>query len=158
MEYIEKEFTLQIEKLLKIGLKPSFINSHVHTHAIPEDFKLTCELARKYNIKAIKTQDEIFYIAPDKNHFKISYFINIIKHFLLKIFTLVNKNNAFMVKVDRTDLNIRDGAGTNYKVNSVIPKGIYTIVETKAGQGSTAGWGKLKSGAGWISLDFATRI
>lgn len=73
-------------------------------------------------------------------------------------FTLVNKNNAFMVKVDRTDLNIRDGAGTNYKVNSVIPKGIYTIVETKAGQGSAAGWGKLKSGAGWISLDFATRI
>ena len=73
-------------------------------------------------------------------------------------FTLVNKNNAFMVKVDRTDLNIRDGAGTNYKVNSVIPKGIYTIVETKAGQGSAAGWGKLKSGAGWISLDFATRV
>ncbi len=92
MEYIEKEFTLQIEKLLKIGLKPSFINSHVHTHAIPEVFKLTCELARKYNIKAIRTQDEIFYIAPDKNHFKILYFINIIKHFLLKIFTLVNKN------------------------------------------------------------------
>ena len=39
-----------------------------------------------------------------------------------------------------------------------IPVGVYTIVEVKSGKGSTAGWGRLKSGAGWISLDFATRI
>ena len=32
------------------------------------------------------------------------------------------------------------------------------ITEVKEGKGSTAGWGKLKSGAGWISLDFATRL
>jgi len=38
------------------------------------------------------------------------------------------------------------------------PKGVYTIVEVKTGAGSNAGWGKLKSGAGWISLDYATRI
>lgn len=35
-----------------------------------------------------------------------------------------------------------------------IPVGVYTIVEVKTGKGSTAGRGKLKSGAGWISLDY----
>ncbi|MDD3052442.1 MAG: N-acetylmuramoyl-L-alanine amidase, partial [Candidatus Cloacimonetes bacterium] len=39
-----------------------------------------------------------------------------------------------------------------------IPVGAYTIVEEKAGQGSDAGWGRLKSGAGWISLDFVSKI
>ena len=33
-------------------------------------------------------------------------------------------------------------------------KGCFTIVQVKAGAGSDAGWGKLKSGAGWIALDF----
>jgi hypothetical protein len=33
-----------------------------------------------------------------------------------------------------------------------------TIADTKSGKGSTAGWGKLKSGAGWISLDYATKL
>jgi len=28
----------------------------------------------------------------------------------------------------------------------------------KAGIGSTKGWGRLKSGAGWISLDYCTKI
>jgi N-acetylmuramoyl-L-alanine amidase cwlL len=31
-------------------------------------------------------------------------------------------------------------------------------VEVKAGQGASAGWGRLKSGAGWVSLDYATRL
>lgn len=64
----------------------------------------------------------------------------------------------YMVKVSITDLNIRTGAGTNYSRTGCIPIGAYTIVEEKAGQGSDAGWGRLKSGAGWISLDFVSKI
>ena len=57
------------------------------------------------------------------------------------------------------DLNIRTGAGTNYaKTGETTGKGVFTIVEVKAGQGASAGWGRLKSGAGWISLDHATRL
>lgn len=57
------------------------------------------------------------------------------------------------------DLNIRTGAGTNYaKTGETTGKGVFTIVEVKAGQGASAGWGRLKSGAGWISLDYATRL
>ncbi len=65
----------------------------------------------------------------------------------------------FNVKVDILDLNIRTGAGTDYaKTGEHTGKGVFTIVEVKAGKGSTAGWGRLKSGAGWISLDYATRL
>ena len=64
----------------------------------------------------------------------------------------------FLVQVSITDLNIRKGPGTDYARTQYIPVGIYTIVEVKSGKGSTAGWGRLKSGAGWISLDYAKRI
>lgn len=51
------------------------------------------------------------------------------------------------------------GAGTNYaKTGETTGKGVFTIVEVKAGQGASVGWGRLKSGAGWISLDYATRL
>lgn len=64
----------------------------------------------------------------------------------------------FLVKVGITDLNIRKGPGTNYaKTGRFTGKGVFTIVEVKSGQGSTAGWGRLKSGAGWISLDYAVK-
>lgn len=64
----------------------------------------------------------------------------------------------FSVKVAISDLNIRSGAGTNYKRVKYIPKGIYTIVEIKQGQGSKKGWGRLKSGIGWISLDYVSIV
>lgn len=65
--------------------------------------------------------------------------------------------SPYKVKVTITDLNIRAGAGTNYDVTQVCPPGVYTIVEEKSGQGATM-WGKLKSGVGWISLDYAKKL
>ena len=65
----------------------------------------------------------------------------------------------FLVRVSITDLNIRKGPGTNYsRTGSYTGKGVFTIMEVRSGQGSTAGWGRLKSGAGWISLDYTSRI
>lgn len=64
----------------------------------------------------------------------------------------------FLVKVSISDLNIRKGPGTDYTRTQYIPVGVYTIVEVKSGKGSTAGWGRLKSGAGWIPLDFTTSV
>lgn len=60
---------------------------------------------------------------------------------------------SYTVKVNITDLNIRSGPGTNYKIVGQTGKGVFTIVEEALGAGATK-WGKLKSGAGWISLDF----
>lgn len=67
--------------------------------------------------------------------------------------TTTKKTEGYLVKVTATALNIRSGAGTNYKVNGVIrDKGVYTIVETKKN------WGRLKSGAGWICLDYTKKV
>lgn len=67
-------------------------------------------------------------------------------------------SKSFLVQVDISDLRIRKGPGTNYVANGFTGKGKFTITETKSGTGSKTGWGKLKSGAGWISLDYANRI
>jgi len=65
----------------------------------------------------------------------------------------------YRVNVTISDLNIRKGPGTNYaKTGKYTGKGVFTIVAESEGTGSTKGWGKLKSGAGWISLDYATKL
>lgn len=65
----------------------------------------------------------------------------------------------FTVKVSISDLNIRKGPGTDYaKTGKFTGKGVFTIVEVQSGQGATAGWGRLKYGAGWISLDYGAKI
>lgn len=64
----------------------------------------------------------------------------------------------YRVRVTADVLNIRKGAGTGYAVAGQIKGGgVYTIVEEKAGTGAKS-WGKLKSGAGWISLDYTSRV
>lgn len=64
----------------------------------------------------------------------------------------------YRVKITADCLNIRNGAGTNTEIcGSITDKGVYTIVEEQNGDGATK-WGKLKSGAGWISLDYAKKL
>ena len=59
----------------------------------------------------------------------------------------------YVVKITATVLNVRSGPGTSYKVNTTVRKNQgFTIVEEKNG------WGKLKSGAGWISLAYTIKI
>ncbi len=74
----------------------------------------------------------------------------------------LNSNSSnldnYRVRVTANVLNIRKGAGTNYAVTGAIKdKGVYTIVAESSGTGATK-WGKLKSGAGWISLDYCTKL
>lgn len=72
---------------------------------------------------------------------------------------VTNSTSSFKVQISISDLNIRKGPGTNYATTGKFTgKGVFTIVETKQGTGSTKGWGKLKSGAGWIALDYTTKI
>lgn len=64
-----------------------------------------------------------------------------------------SKFKEYKVKITTSSLNIRKGPGTNYgKAGAIKDKGVYTIVAESTGTGSKYGWGKLKSGAGWISL------
>ena len=64
----------------------------------------------------------------------------------------------YTVKVTASNLSIRKGPGTNYAVVGAIKdKGAYAIVGEASGSGAKK-WGQLKSGAGWISLDFCERV
>ena len=64
-----------------------------------------------------------------------------------------SSTTSYRVKVTTEALNIRAGAGTNYNIVGCIrDKGVYTIVEEKAG------WGRLKSGVGWICLEFTKKV
>ena len=65
----------------------------------------------------------------------------------------------YLVKVSIPDLNIRKGPGTDYaRTGGFTGVGIFTIVEERSGQGAASGWGRLKSGAGWISLDYTSKV
>lgn len=70
--------------------------------------------------------------------------------------TTKTDNKSFLVRIRITDLNIRAGAGTNYPSKGYIEPCVYTIVSTKTAGGYT--WGKLKSGAGWIALEYTERV
>lgn len=59
----------------------------------------------------------------------------------------------YIVKITASALNIRKGPGMNYDiVGCISDHGSYTIVD------ESAGWGKLKSGAGWIALNYTSRV
>lgn len=63
------------------------------------------------------------------------------------------ESTPYKVKIDISDLNIRKGPGTVYdKTGRVTGKGVFTIIDERSG------WGKLKSGVGWISLKYVTKI
>lgn len=60
---------------------------------------------------------------------------------------------SYLVKVDIPDLNIRKGPGVSYdRTGQYTGIGIFTIVTEQDG------WGKLKSGTGWICLGYTKRI
>lgn len=60
--------------------------------------------------------------------------------------------NSYIVRITADALNVRNGPGVQYKINTVVKKNeLYTII------GESNGWGRLKSGAGWICLDGYTK-
>lgn len=71
----------------------------------------------------------------------------------------ITSDATFKVQISVPNLNIRFGPGTNYAATGRFTgAGVFTITAVQSGQGSSTGWGKLKSGAGWIALDYAKRV
>ena len=74
------------------------------------------------------------------------------------VYTKAAAFKPYLVRVSIPDLNIRRGPGTDKpKTGKVTGEGVFTIVEEADGKGASR-WGKLKSNAGWISPDYASRI
>ena len=82
----------------------------------------------------VKSSDLIAYIAP----------------------TIAPANPAFapyLVRINTAVLNVRAGAGTQYRITTQVNKNeVYTIVA------ENGKWGRLKSGAGWINLDYVQKV
>ena len=60
---------------------------------------------------------------------------------------------SYIVQITADVLNVRAGAGTNFKVTSQLYRhSLQTIVAEKDG------WGRLKNGTGWISLKYTKKV
>ena len=69
-----------------------------------------------------------------------------------------NTGFPYKVRINAETLHYRKGPGTNHPVVGLVRKNeVYTITEEALGLGASK-WGKLASGAGWISLNYCTKI
>lgn len=131
LEEIEQDFRLQIEKIIE-KTKVSHIDSHVHVHAVPEIFRLTCRLAKEYEIKNIRTQFELPYLVPDiSKYISFKYPLNLIKVALLNSFTLINRHCAKEFGLS-TNENLIGVNYTGYMDNKTIEfalKNVKTLTE-----------------------------
>lgn len=60
--------------------------------------------------------------------------------------------DEYVVTITADVLNVRAGAGANYKINAQVKRHQkYTIIDEKDG------WGKMKNGTGWISLEYTQK-
>lgn len=60
---------------------------------------------------------------------------------------------SYTVKITTDILNVRQSASATSKMVTTVKKnGVYTIIEEQNG------WGKLKSGAGWINLSYTKKM
>ncbi|MBQ8042609.1 MAG: N-acetylmuramoyl-L-alanine amidase [Clostridia bacterium] len=67
--------------------------------------------------------------------------------------TGTSKTVNYRVRITADSLNVRKEPNATAKVATTVAKGnVFTIVEEKNG------WGKLKSGAGWINLSYTTKL
>lgn len=71
---------------------------------------------------------------------------------------IIPKFQPYLVKIDTDTLNYRTGPGTNHQVAGSVKRGqVFTIIEEGFAPNG-ARWGKLKSGAGWISLAYTMKV
>ena len=128
---------------------------------------LTAKLLKHYNLGVDKVVQHNKWsgkncpqLLREKKHgFDWNYFISRVKYYLegattsSTTSTTTNKTTSYKVKITADVLNVRSGPATSYKINTSVKKNeVYTIVEEKNN------WGRLKSGAGWISLSYTKKV
>ncbi len=114
--------------------------------------ELTKELMAKYNIpvsNVIRHYDVTGKMCPEP-YVRDTSAWSTFKASLTANTTLAS---GYLVKVIADVLNVRMGAGVGYKIATTVKKNeVYTIIQ------ELNGWGKLKSGAGWINLKYVRRV
>ena len=124
LEQLEIELRLQIEKI-KEYLNPAHMDSHVHTHGIPNIFELTCKLAKEYNIPYVRTQYERPYITPDiSKHINLKYPVNQMKVALLNSFSIKNKKTLERYPNLKTNDSLVGVSYTGMMDNNTVENGL----------------------------------
>lgn len=108
------------------------------------------ELMKKYNIpvaNVIRHYDVTGKVCPEP-YVRDSGAWNTFKASLATTST-----TGYVVRITADVLNVRKGPGTGYGIVTTVKEGqAYTIVS------ESNGWGKLKSGVGWIKLSYTERV
>lgn len=114
--------------------------------------ELTRDLMKKYNIplqNVIRHYDVTGKTCPEPFVRDSAAWAT----FKANLVTTSTTTPGYLVRVTADILNVRMGAGTGYKIATQVKKGeVFTIVD------ELKGWGKLKSGCGWISLKYTERV
>ena len=105
-------------------------------------------IGKKVYVREIRKNGDIVFST-----LKIGLITGVVNKKCLVKYATTPKFKSYKVKITADALNVRSGAGTSYKIVTVVKKGeVYTIVDEKNG------FGKLKSGAGWISLKYTKKV
>ena len=134
-------------------------NWHVSSTTIDTAIALIADICKRNNIKKLNYTGDLSgnlcmhrwvasTVCPGP------YLKTQFKHIAKEVNKLLSSDGKtpFLVKVSTSHLNIRKGPGVNYKRKGYIKPGVYTIVE------KDKNWGKLKSGSGWICLDYTKKL
>ena len=148
-------------------------NWHVSDKALSALIELCVDICKRNGIKELNytgdatgnlTKHEYFANTTCPGPYlggKFSYIAEEVNKRLKPTTTTTNNSTAtdnkkfepYLVKITADRLNVRKGPGTKYAIATTVKKNeVYTIV------GKDGNWGKLKSGAGWISLSYTKKM
>lgn len=141
----EKQETFKIGDLVKLLPESTFINGQ----SIPK-WVINSKIYIRSNIND-RNDTVSFSISKTGPITGVTKITNLVKY--SEDIAIDNNFEPYIVQVTADKLNIRAGAGTKYKIVSQLNKfDLYTIVA------EVNGWGKLKNGSGWISLEYTKRL
>lgn len=139
---------------IKGGMRLYFVKNTKMDAVLFESFFL--DNANDYKIGDTVEEQKKFGVAYAKailEHFNIPYIEDAAEEKIEKEEIKQPSGVPYLVRVTASALNVRIGAGLHYKIKTDVKKNeVFTIVEEKNG------WGKLKSGAGWIKLIYTEKV
>lgn len=131
-----------------------------------EAVELTAYLCKMYNLDPLKNGVVICHKEGNRrgiasNHIDVEHWFpkhgktmdDFRKDVAAEMNPKVEVFEKYKVKINTQVLNVRSGAGTSNKIVTTVKCGeVFTIVDEENG------WGKLKSGVGWISLKYTKKV
>lgn len=101
---VRREWSTQVGRVIKDGVRIDHLNGHRHVHMIPRLFKVLCEVAKEFGVTWIRNVSEPFHLQsmmPHAGHPIAGS--NILKHLLLNRFSVPNRRTIQQFGLNSTD-------------------------------------------------------